>query len=54
MNTVMITGKRESFSVKVLVKKVLETGIGCVFVPWNVKDINTNWRNTSVVVLFVE
>lgn len=54
MNKVIITGKKETFSVKVLVKKVCETGTGCMFVPCNVNDLNARIADTDAVVLYVE
>lgn len=53
-NKVLITGEKESFIVKILVKKVCEAGIGCGFVPWKVNDINAKWEGTTLVVLYID
>ena len=50
---VMITGAKESFLVRVLMKKTKDAGIECIFVPWNVDDINASWEGTALVVLYM-
>lgn len=51
---IMITGEKESFLIRVLVKKMQEAGIKCKFVPWNINDINAAWEGTSLVTLYME
>ncbi len=53
-NKVMITGEKESFILKVFLKKMTDAGIDCLFVPWKVTDINKTWAGTSLVTLFIE
>lgn len=54
MNRVIITGSKESFSVKVLEKKVTETGADCIFVPCSVNSLHAKLELASVIVLYVE
>ncbi len=51
---ILITGEKESFLIRVLIKKVTEAGISCKFVPFSVNDINKAWEGTCLVVLYME
>ena len=37
---VLITAEKETFLVRVLVKKTNDAGLDCVYVPWKVDEIN--------------
>lgn len=50
----IFTGKKESYVVRVLVKKVQDTGIDCRFVPCTVNDLNSVWKEGMPVVLWLE
>lgn len=50
----MITGEKESFLIRVLVKKVTDAGIPCKFVPFTIDCINASWDGTCLVVLYME
>ncbi len=54
MKRVIITGSKETMSVKILEKKVTETGASCVFVPCSIKDLNTKLEYADLIVLYVE
>ena len=47
-------GEKESFIIRVLVKKVKDAGVNCDFVPWTVNGINKNIDNASLVTLYLE
>lgn len=54
MKRMIITAEKESFVVRVLVKKVIEGRIECKFVPSTVDDINTALDGTSLVVVYTD
>ncbi|MBR4574506.1 MAG: response regulator [Lachnospiraceae bacterium] len=47
-------GEKESFISRVLIKKVLEAGSACTFVPWTVNDISKNIDDAALITLFIE
>ncbi len=51
---VLFAGTKQSFIVRVLIKKVEEAGIACEFVPSTVDDISRKWNNGQLLVLFLE
>ncbi|MCR4955398.1 MAG: response regulator [Lachnospiraceae bacterium] len=51
---VMVTGAKQTFLIRVAVKKIQDAGFECVFVPWNIDDINKNWDGTALVVLYMD
>ena len=53
-NNMIITGEKESFVVRVLVKKVQEAGINCEFVPCTVTAINEKLDTTPLIALYVD
>ncbi|MCR5356957.1 MAG: response regulator [Lachnospiraceae bacterium] len=53
-NSMIITGEKESFIVRVLVKKLKDAGTDCTFVPWTVNDINARMSEISLLVLFMD
>ncbi len=46
-------GAKESFVLRVLIKKVQDAGVSCGFVPWTVNDINQNIKDASIVTFFI-
>ena len=54
MNSVIVTGEKESFLIKVLVKKVREAGLGCEFVNWNVNDLHKKLPGAGAVVMYMD
>ena len=54
MNSVLVTGEKESFLIKVLMKKIKEAGIGCEFVNWNVNDLHKKLPGTGAVVMYMD
>lgn len=51
---IMMTGAKETFLVRALVKKVKDAGIDCVFIPWNINDINSAWDGTELVIIYMD
>ncbi len=51
---VMVIGEKPTFLTKVVCKKITESGTECNFVPWTVNDINNNWENTALVIMYME
>ena len=50
----MVIGEKHTFLTRVVEKKINEGGIKCVFVPWKINDINANWEDTVLVVMYME
>ena len=53
-NRMLFIAEKESFIVRVLVKKVQDTGVECKFVPDSVNEINAAWNDATLVTLFME
>ncbi len=53
-NIMIFIGEKELFISRVLIKKVQDAGIPCLFVPWKVDEINNNIEDASLVTLFME
>lgn len=53
-NRMIVIGEKESFIVRVLIKKVKDTGADCVFVPWTIKDINENIKDSPLITLYMD
>ena len=51
---VLLVGEKETFIVRVLVKKIQDAGFECVFSNWNVNDINAAWKDIGQVTLFMD
>ena len=53
-NRMIVIAEKESFVVRVLLKKAQSAGVDCEFVPWTVNDINTKLGEASLITLFME
>ena len=51
---VLITAEKETFLVRVLVKKTNDAGLDCVYVPWKVDEINKAYEDTMLVTVFMD
>ena len=47
----LMLGKKESFIVRVLIKKIQDAGVNCVFVPCTIDDINANLKDAGLITL---
>ncbi|MBR5761052.1 MAG: response regulator [Lachnospiraceae bacterium] len=53
-NSMVFIAEKESFIVRVLVKKVQDAGVFCRFVPYSVNDINAAWGDASLITLYMD
>ena len=51
-NLVMVIGEKETFLIRVLVKKLNDSGFRAEFVPENVNSINAKWQETALVTYY--
>lgn len=51
---ILITGEKESFLVRVLLKKIGDAGISCCFTNFGINSINSAWDGTCLVILYME
>lgn len=51
---VLITGKKQSFLIRVAVKKIQDVVTECEFSTWDIEDINAHWNDVSLVVLYMD
>ncbi|MBR1892548.1 MAG: response regulator [Lachnospiraceae bacterium] len=51
---VIMLGEKQTFMKISLVNKIKEAKINCEFVPWTVDNINENWENTALVILYID
>ncbi len=53
-NRVMVLGAKETFLIRILIKKMRESDIECEYVNWNVNDINSHWEGTTLITLYMD
>lgn len=53
-NKMIVISEKESFIVRVLVKKVQDVGVDCTFVPWTVNEISSYLDEVSLLALFMD
>lgn len=53
-NRVMVLGEKETFIIRILMKKMNDAGIGCEFVPMTVNDINARWKDCSLITIYMD
>ena len=53
-NRIMITGEKESFLIRVLIKKLNDSGFDAYYAPWSVNDINAGWESCGFIALYAE
>ena len=51
---VLIVAEKETFLVRVLVKKTKDAGVNCEFVPWKIDEINRAFEGTVMVTVFMD
>ncbi len=52
-NRMMVIGEKETFLLKVLIQKVRDAGMDCVFSPWDVNSISSRWEGTDLLTVFM-
>ena len=50
----MFIAEKESFLVRVMLKKVRDENIDCVFVPCSIDSINSLWQPNALITFFIE
>ena len=53
-NRMLFIAEKESFIVRVFVKKVQDSGVECKFVQDSVNEINAEWKEATLITLFME
>ena len=53
-NGVMVVGEKETFIIRVLVKKIKDAGYDAYFVPWEINDINSSWEKSGLITMFID
>ena len=53
-NRIMVAGEKESFLIRVLIKKLKDSGYDAFFANWNVNDINSGWDDSALIALYAE
>ena len=54
MQNVIIVGNKETYLTKIVMKKIHDAGIFCDFISWNINDINAKWKDTRLVILYMD
>ncbi|MCR4851317.1 MAG: response regulator [Lachnospiraceae bacterium] len=53
-NRIMVIGQKETFLIRVLVKKIHEAGMKAFFVPTDVNALNKEWENMDIITCYLE
>ncbi|MBE5871598.1 MAG: response regulator [Lachnospiraceae bacterium] len=53
-NRIMVIGEKESFLIRVLLKKLNDTGTESAFTPMDVDKINALWETSSLLVCYLD
>ena len=51
---IMVIGKKETFLIRVLLKKIKEAGIDAIFCSDSINDINAHWEGSSLITCYYE
>ncbi|MCR4791824.1 MAG: response regulator [Lachnospiraceae bacterium] len=54
LNRMLLIGEKETFIVRVLIKKIQDAGYQCDFATWNINDIYSKWDGKELVTLFMD
>lgn len=54
MQNVMVVGNKETYLTKIVMKKIQDAGIPCGFTSWTINDINADYKDTDLVILYME
>ncbi|MBO4899601.1 MAG: response regulator [Lachnospiraceae bacterium] len=50
----LLTGEKETFLIRVLIKKCTEADVNCEFVHWDVDAINSKWDDTVLITMYMD
>ena len=53
-NKMLMTGEKETFLIRVLLKKCSEAKVDCEFVHWDVDTINAKWDDTVLFTMYMD
>ena len=53
-NRILVIGEKETFLIKVLVKKIKDSGYDAVYVPSNVNAIHDNWEGAALLTCYLD
>ncbi len=53
-NQVMVIAQKENFLVRVLTKKIIESGIDCVFATYNINNISKELKDMDAVTVYMD
>ncbi|MCR4797400.1 MAG: response regulator [Lachnospiraceae bacterium] len=51
---VLILGEKETFLIRVLIKKMADAKLDAEFVKWKVTDIENAWKDTDMITLYMD
>lgn len=51
---VILLGEKQTFLIRALIKKIKDSNVMCDFVTWTIDNINKNWDNTALVILYMD
>ncbi|MCR5777806.1 MAG: response regulator [Lachnospiraceae bacterium] len=51
---VILLGEKQTFLIRALIKKIKDSNVECDFVIWTIDNINKNWDNTALVILYMD
>ena len=51
---IIVTGEKETFLVRVLMKKLEDAMMQPKFIHWSIDAINENWDNTSLITMYMD
>ena len=41
---ILVLGEKETYLIRILLKKAKDAGLDCIFVKWDVNEIIANWE----------
>ncbi len=50
----LVVGEKDSFLIRIIVKKAKDAGMESEFVRWNINDINSHWEGVKAVTIYVD
>ncbi|MCR5510426.1 MAG: response regulator [Lachnospiraceae bacterium] len=53
-NKMLLTGEKETFLIRVLMKKCTDANVDCGFVRWDVDAINSKWDDTVLLTMYMD
>ncbi|MCR4907423.1 MAG: response regulator [Lachnospiraceae bacterium] len=51
---VLVIGAKETFLIRILVKKINDAGLEGVYVGWSINDINARWDETALITFYMD